>query len=75
MMRIKIILEVDADELDWGKSSVEPTDNGVGGALLDFDLDQPKFMGEPVEFADTDKACDYLQFLREESDQKDHSYA
>ena len=74
-MKIKIVLEVDADELDWGKSSVHPTDNGVGGALFDFDLDTCRYQGEVIEFADTDQACDYLEFLYGESDQKDYAHA
>lgn len=74
-MKIKIILEVEADDLDWGKSSVYPTDNGVGGALLDFDLDLVKYQGEVIDFVDTDHACDYLEFLYGESDQKEHRYA
>ena len=74
-MKIKIILEVDADELDWGNSSVYPTDNGVGGALLDVDIDTVKYEGQPIEFVDDDKACEYLEFLWGESDQKDYAHA
>jgi len=74
-MRLQIILEVDADELDWGKSSVYATDNGVGGALLDVDIDTVKYQGQPIEFVDDDKACDYLEFLHGESDKKDYRYA
>lgn len=75
MNKIRIILEVDADDLDWGKSSVTPTDNGVGGAMLDFDLDLVKYQGQYIEFVDTDDACNYLEFLYGESDIKDHRYA
>ena len=70
-MRIQIILEVDADELDWGKSSVIP----VGDGFADFNLDTVKYQGEAIDFADTDKACEYLEFLYGESDQKDYAYA
>ena len=70
-MKIQIILEVDADDLDWGKSSIHP----VGDGLFDFDLDTCRYQGEVIEFADTDQACDYLEFLYGESDQKDHAYA
>ena len=74
-MKIQIILEVDADDLDWGKSSVHPTDNGVGGALLDVDIATVTYQGQPVEFVDDDKAADYLEFCYGESDQKDYAYA
>ena len=70
-MKIKIVLEVDADELDWGKSSVIP----VGDGFADFNLDTVKYQGEAIDFVDTDKACEYLQFLYGESDQKEHRYA
>ena len=74
-MKIQIILEVDADELDGGKSSVHPTNNGVGGALLDIDIDTVTYQGQPIEFVDDDKAADYLEFCYGESDQKDYRYA
>ena len=70
-MKIKIVLEVDADELDWGKSSVIP----VGDGFADFNLDTVKYQGEAIDFVDTDKACEYLEFLYHESDQKDFAYA
>ena len=70
-MKIQIILEVDASDLDWGKSSVYPAGNG----LYDFDLDTCKYQGQTVDFVDTDKACDYLEFLYGESDQKDYAHA
>jgi hypothetical protein len=70
-MKIQIILEVEADEIDWGKSSVYPAGNG----LFDFDLDTCRYQGQPIEFADADKACDYLEFCWGESDKKDYRYA
>lgn len=74
-MKIKIILEVDADDLDWGKSSVYPSDNTEGQVLLDFDLDTCRYQGQPIEFVDDDKACEYLEFCYGESDQKDYAHA
>ena len=35
-MKIKNYLEVDPDELDWGKSAVYPSDNCEGQVLLDL---------------------------------------
>ena len=75
MNKIKIILEVDPDDLDWGGSSVYPTDNGVGGALLDFDLDVVKYQGQVIDFVDVDQACDYLEFRWGEADHKDYAHA
>ena len=34
-MKIKIILEVDAGDLDWGRSAVYPSDNCEGQVVLD----------------------------------------
>ena len=73
--KIKIILEVDPDELDWGKSQVFPSDNTEGQVVLDFDLDTVKYQGQEINFVDEDDACDYLEFLWGESDQKDYRYA
>lgn len=73
-MQIRIILTVDADDLDWGKSSVYPTDNGVGGALLDIDIDTVKYQGQPIEFVDDDKAADYLEFCWSEGDHKEYGH-
>jgi len=75
MNKIKIILEVDPDDLDWGRSAVYPTDNGVGGALLDFELDRVRYQGQTIDFVDTDDACNYLEFLWGEADHKDHAHA
>ena len=74
-MKIKIILEVDADDLDWGKSSVYPVDSETWGTLYDCDLDTVKYQGEAIEFVDDDKACEYLEFCYGESDQKDYAHA
>ena len=70
-MKIQIILEVEATDIDWGKSSVYPAGNG----LFDFDLDACRYQGQPIEFADADKACDYLEFCYGESDQKNYAHA
>ena len=75
MRKIKIILEVDPDELDWGKSQVFPIDNTEGQVVLDFDLDTVKYQGQEINFVDEDDACSYLEFLWGESDQKDYRYA
>lgn len=75
MRKIKIILEVDPDELDWGKSQVFPSDNTEGQVVLDFDLDTVKYQGQEINFVDEDDACDYLEFLWGEADHKDHRYA
>ncbi len=75
MAKVKIILEVDADDLDWGSSSVVPVDVEAWGQHYDIDLDVVKYDGQAVEFADVDEAADYLIFLYGESDIKDHQYA
>ncbi len=74
-MKIKIILEVDPNDLNWGDSSVVPVDVEAWGQHYDIDLDAVTYQGEEVEFADADEAADYLIFLHEESDQKDYRYA
>ena len=63
-MRIKIILEVDADDIDWGKSATIP----VGDGLYDTDMDDCKYQGQVIEFADDDKACEYIEFLYQEAE-------
>lgn len=63
-MKIKIILEVDATEIDWGKSATYP----VGDGLYDTDIDHCKYQGQVIEFADDDKACDYIEFCYQEAD-------
>ena len=73
-MKIKVILEVEADDLDWGKSSVYPTDNTEGQVLLDFDLDTVKYQGQEIDFVDTDDACSYLEFLWGEADHKEYGH-
>lgn len=74
-MQIKIILTVDADDLDWGNSRAYPVDSETWGSLYDTDLDIVKYQGQPIEFVDTDQACDYLEFCYQEGDIKDHRYA
>lgn len=74
-MKVKIILEVDADNLDWGLSSIAPVDYESWGRHYDIDLDVVMYDGQAVEIADADKAADYLIFLYGESDQKDYAHA
>ena len=74
-MQIKIILTVDADELDWGNSRAYPVDSETWGSLYDTDLDVVKYQGQAIEFVDTDQACDYLEFCYQEGDIKDHRFA
>lgn len=71
-MKIKIILEVEASELDWGKSAVYPSDNCEGQVVLDYDLDIVRYNSMPIDFVDTDDACDYLEFLWGEADHKEY---
>ena len=59
MRTIKIILEVDVNDIDWGKSSTIP----VGNGLYDTDIDHCKYEGQVIDFVDDDKACDYIEFL------------
>lgn len=70
-MKIKIILEVDAGDLDWGRSAVYPSDNCEGQVVLDYDIDTVRYQGQQVDFADTDDACDYLEFLWREAGHSD----
>ena len=70
-MKIKIILEVDADELDWQQSSVVPCDSG----MVDVDIDTVKYQGQAIEFVDDDDAADYLIDLYRDADIKCHRYA
>ena len=66
-MKLKIILEVDAEEIDWGNSSVQPVDYEAWGQHYDVDLGVIKYQGEWIEFADYNKAADHLIFLYGES--------
>ena len=77
-MKVKIILEVDADELDWGCSTAEPIEGNPDGYLsghYEVDLDECQYDGQPVEFVNADQAADYLMFLHGESDVKDYAHA
>lgn len=71
MRKIQIILEVDADDLDWQRSSVVPCDAG----MVDVDIDTVKYQGQPIEFVDDDAAADYLIELYQDADHKCHRYA
>lgn len=70
-MKIQIILEVDADELDWQRSTVVPCDSG----MVDVDIDAVLYQGRPIEFADDDAAADYLLEMYEHKDEKCYRYA
>ena len=63
MNKIKIILEVDVEDINWGRSACYP----VGNGLYDHDLDTCVYQGQIIEFADDDKACDYLEFCYSEA--------
>lgn len=71
MRKIRIIMSVDVNDIDWGTSTCIP----LGHGLCDFELDDCKYDGQSIEFRDEDQAYDYLEFLHSESDIKDHSYA
>jgi hypothetical protein len=70
-MKLMILLEVDATDIDWGHSEVVPCDSG----MVDVDIDQCFYEGKPINFADDDKAVDYLIDLYRDSDQKCYRYA
>lgn len=74
-MKIKVILEVDVSDLNWGNSSVCPVDVEAWGQHFDIDLDTVTYQGEAVEFVDADDAADYLIFCYGESDQKEYAHA
>ena len=70
-MKIKIVLEVDADDINWQRSSVMPCDTG----MVDVDIDQCIYDGQPIEFVDDDAAANYLINLYQDADHKDYRYA
>ena len=77
-MKVRIILEVEADDLDWGGSTAEPIQGHVDGYLAghyDIDMDECQYDGQPVEFVDADEAASYLIFLHGESDIKEYAHA
>ena len=77
-MKVKIILEVEADDLDWGGSTAEPIEGNTDGYLAghyDIDLVGCQYDGQPVEFVNADEAADYLIFLHGESDIKEYAHA
>ena len=57
-MKLWITIEIDITDpdLDWGTSSLTPTDNGVGGKLYDSDITLT-YCGHEVVDCDYDKAC------------------
>ena len=46
MRTIKIVLEVDVDDIDWGKSDCTP----VGNGLFDIFIDDCKYNGKVIDF-------------------------
>ena len=70
-MKLNIILEVDADEINWQRSEVVPCDSG----MLDVDVDQCLYQGQPISFVNDDDAADYLIDLYRDADIKCHRYA
>ena len=64
MRKIRIVMSVDVDDIDWGKSTCIP----LGHGLCDFELDECKYDGKPIAFKNEDDACDYLEFLYHEAD-------
>ena len=70
-MKLQIILEVDADDINWQRSSVMPCDTG----MIDVDIDQCIYDGQPIEFLDDDAAANYLINLYHDADHKDYRYA
>ena len=66
-MKLWIAIEIDItdQDLDWGTSSITPTDNGVGGRLYDSDITLT-YCGHEVVDCDYDKAEEYLIEMQKE---------
>lgn len=66
-MKLWITIEIDItdQDLDWGTSSITPTDNGVGGRLYDSDITLT-YCGHEVVDCDYDKAEEYLIEMQKE---------
>ena len=66
-MKLWIAIEIDItdQDLDWGASSITPTDNGVGGKLYDSDITLT-YCGHEVFDCDYDKAEEYLIEMQKE---------
>ena len=64
MDKIKIVLEVGVEDINWGRSACYP----VGDGMYDYDVDTCGYQGQIIEFADDDKACQYLEFLYSEAE-------
>ena len=66
-MKLWIAIEIDItdQDLDWGTSSLTPTDNGVGGRLYDSDITLT-YCGHEVVDCDYDKAEEYLIEMQKE---------
>ena len=63
MRNIRIVIRVDTDDIDWGKSSI----TSVGNGLYDSHLDDCKYQGKVIEFKDEDDALEHLEFLHGEA--------
>ena len=61
---MKIIIDVDPAEIDWGKSTVHKFPAyGPDDAVywdVDIDLDHCHWEGKRIEFVDDDEACQYF---------------
>lgn len=61
---MKIIIDVDPRDIDWGKSTVHQfAERGPDDAIywdVDVDLDHCLWMGKQVEFVDHDEACQWF---------------
>ena len=57
---MKIIVEVDADQIDWTGCTCFNVTDPDGPALFDIDHSEARLDGKPVQFLDDDEAADYL---------------
>jgi hypothetical protein len=61
---MKIIVDIDPADIDWGKSTVHQfAERGPDDAVywdVDVDLDHCHWNGMRVEFADDDEACQWF---------------
>ena len=57
---MKIIVEVDADQIDWTGCTCFNVTDPDGPTLFDIDHSEARLDGKPVQFLDDDEAADYL---------------
>jgi len=57
---MKIIVEVDADQIDWTGCTCFNVTDPDGPILFDIDHSEARLDGKPVQFLDDDEAADYL---------------